>query len=265
MSDIGKQIMPHDQEKNPPEIPGRGRDGPLSPDTGRSAGDGLMSAAPLLALAGGLCLAFTFWLILVYAPVEAQLRLPQKIFYLHMPLAWWGLLSFFLVFAASIAYLVSRKERWDILAGAAAEIGLVLAVLALMTGSIWGKPAWGVWWTWDARLTTTLVMCFVYAAYLLLRGLDMQPARRARLAAVVGIVAFLDVPLVFLSARLWSYIHPPSISLEPEMKLTLAASIASFGIFWLGLLAFRYRLARDERKVDALAAERLLRREQQIL
>ena len=225
-------------------------------------GNILLSLAPLLAVAGGLCLAVTFWLILVYAPIETQMRLPQKIFYLHMPLAWWGLISFFLVFAASIAYLVTRKDTWDILAGAAAEIGLVLAVLALVTGSIWGKPAWGVWWTWDARLTTTLVMCFIYAGYLILRGLDIHPGRRARLAAVVGIVAFLDVPLVFLSARLWSYIHPPSISLEPEMKLTLLASIASFSLLWAGLLAFRYRLGRDERQVDMLAAERLMRSEQ---
>lgn len=231
---------------------GRLKDGPL------------LAWAPLFAVAGGLCLAFTLWLMLVYAPIESQMRLPQKIFYLHMPLAWWGLISFFLVFVASIVYLLSRKESWDILAGAAAEVGLVLAALALITGAIWGKPAWGVWWTWDARLTTTLVMCFVYAGYLILRGLDMQPARRSRLAAVVGIVAFLDVPLVFFSARLWSYIHPPSISLEPEMKLTVIASIASFALFWLGLLAFRYRLARDERNVDLLASERLMRGERQI-
>lgn len=229
--------------------------------SGGSAGERLLALAPVLAMAGGFLLAFTLWLILVYAPIETQMRLPQKIFYLHMPLAWWGLLSFFLVFVASCAYLVTRKEAWDILAGAAAEVGLVLAVLALATGSIWGKPSWGIWWTWDARLTTTLVMCFVYAGYLILRGLDMQPRRRSRLAAVVGIVAFLDVPLVFVSARLWSYIHPPSISLEPEMKLTLVVSIASFALFWAGLLAFRYRLARDERTMDLLAAERLMRRE----
>lgn len=234
------------------------------PESDQGASGFLLRIAPVMAVVGGLCLAFTFWMILAYAPIESQMRLPQKIFYLHMPLAWWGLLSFFLVFVSSTAYLFSRRESWDILAGAAAEVGLVLAVLALVTGSIWGKPAWGVWWTWDARLTTTLVMCFVYAGYLILRGLDMQPSRRSRLAAVVGIVAFLDVPLVFFSARLWSYIHPPSITLEPEMKLTVIISIASFALFWAGLLAFRFRLARDEKNIDLLAAERLVRREQQI-
>lgn len=221
----------------------------------------LTGLSPYLALAGGLGLAFCHWLILVYAPIETTMRLPQKIFYLHLPLAWWGLISFFLVFVASAAYLVTRKERWDVLAGACAEVGLVLAVLSVMTGSIWGKPAWGVWWTWDARLTTALVMCFIYAGYLILRGMDMQPERRSRIAAVVGIVAFLDVPLVFMSARLWSYIHPPSITLAPEMKTTLVACIVFFALLWGGLVGLRYRLARDESTLNRLAEERLLRQE----
>jgi heme exporter protein C len=237
----------------------------MKPDLQKSSAlpgkTGLFALAPLAAIVGGLCLSLCMWLILVYAPIESTMRLPQKIFYLHVPIAWWGLFSFFLVFVASSAYLATRKPAWDTLAGAAAEVGLVLGVLVLATGCLWGKPSWGVWWTWDARLTTSLVMCFVYAGYLILRGLDMQPEKKARMAAVVGIVAFLDVPLVFFSARLWSYIHPPSISLEPEMKLTVIACVAAFGLFWLGLLAFRYRLAQDEKTLEALAAERLLRQE----
>ncbi|MDR0339852.1 MAG: cytochrome c biogenesis protein CcsA [Desulfovibrio sp.] len=222
---------------------------------------GLYPLAPFLALAGGFLLAACQWLILVYAPTEATLGLPQKIFYLHLPLAWWGLFSFFLVFIASGAYLASRKRFWDVLAGAAAEIGLALAALALISGAIWAKTSWGLWWTWDARLTTTLVMCFIYAGYLVVRGMDMQPDRRARIAAVLGIVAFLDVPLVFFSARLWSYIHPPSISLEPEMKHTLVACIASFALLWLGLLLFRWRLAQDAINLEETTKERLMRRE----
>ena len=217
--------------------------------------------APWLALAGGLAAAFCQWLIFVYAPVESTMRLPQKIFYLHLPLAWWGLFSFFVVFVASIAYLRTRNFHWDALAGAAAEVGVVLAVLALVTGCLWGKPAWGVWWTWDARLTTTLVMCFVYAGYLIIRGMDIQPDRRAQVTAVLGIVAFLDVPLVFFSARLWSYIHPPSISLEPEMKITVISCVLAFGLLWAGLVAFRWKLACDEKRLDTLAEERLLRQE----
>jgi heme exporter protein C len=221
----------------------------------------IRTAIPWLALAGGLALAFCQWLIFVYAPVEASMRLPQKIFYLHLPLAWWGLFSFFVTCAASAAYLRTRKFHWDALAGASAEVGVVLAALALVTGSIWGKPAWGVWWTWDARLTTTLVMCFIYAGYLIIRGMDIQPARRSRIAAVVGILAFLDVPLVFFSARLWSYIHPPSISLEPEMKITVVSCVLAFALIWIGLTALRWKLACDERRLDALAAARLVRRD----
>lgn len=220
------------------------------------------AAAPWLALAGGLALAFCQWLIFVYAPIESTMRLPQKIFYLHLPLAWWGLFSFFVVFVASIAYLRTRKFFWDALAGAAAEVGVVLAVLALVTGSLWGRPAWGVWWTWDARLTTTLVTCFVYAGYLIIRTMDIQPVRRSQIVAVVGIAAFLDVPLVFFSARLWSYIHPPSISLEPEMKLTVGACVLAFALIWAGLVAFRCKLACDERQLDMLAAERVMRHDE---
>lgn len=217
--------------------------------------------SPWLALCGGMALAFCQWLIFVYAPVEASMRLPQKIFYLHLPLAWWGLVSFFLVFLAGVFYLRTRNPAWDALAGAAAEVGLVLALLALVTGSIWGKPAWGVWWTWDARLTTTLVMCFVYAGYLIVRGLDLEPGRKAGIASVLGIVAFLDVPLVFFSARLWSYIHPPSIALEPEMKLTVSACALSFALIWTGLVALRWKLARDEQRLADLSLERLARHE----
>jgi len=211
------------------------------------------------ALFGGLALGACQWLIFAYAPVEATMGLPQKIFYLHLPLAWWGLISFFVVFASSIAYVCTRRPHWDALAGSAAEIGLVMAVLSLVSGSIWARHSWGVWWTWDARLTTTLVMCFIYAGYLIIRGMDMQPGRKALIAAVVGIAAFLDVPLVFLSARLWSYIHPSSITLEPEMKLTVIACVASFALLWAGLLLFRFRLALDEQSLDRIAMERLMR------
>lgn len=219
----------------------------------------LFSLVPYAALAGGLCLACCQWLIFVYAPLESTMGVVQKIFYLHLPLAWWGLFSFFVTFVASIAFLKTRNPRWDALAASAAEIGLLLASLALIAGMLWAKPAWGRWWTWDARLTTTLIMCFVYAGYLLVRGMDMQPERRSRVAAVIGIAAFLDVPLVYFSARLWSYIHPKSIGLEPEMKVALFASVACFSLLWAGLLGLRWRLAMDEQRLEALARERLLR------
>lgn len=219
------------------------------------------SAVPLLALSGGLGLACCQWMIFVYAPTEATMGLVQKIFYLHLPLAWWGLISFFVVFCASIAFLKTRKPKWDALAEAAAEVGLVLGVLAVVSGSIWARHSWGLWWTWDARLTTALVMCFIYAGYLIVRRMDIPPGRRSKIAAVLGIIAFLDVPLVFFSARLWSYIHPPAIGLEPEMKYTVMACLAAFAFFWAGLCGFRWKLACDSRRLDAIALERLMRDE----
>ncbi|MDR1946298.1 MAG: cytochrome c biogenesis protein [Desulfovibrio sp.] len=221
--------------------------------------NGLFRLIPPAALFAGLALALCWGLVFEYAPKESTLGLPQKIFYLHLPLAWWALTGFFLTFVAGAAYLCTGREHWDAAGAACAEVSLVFAFLAVISGSIWARASWGVWWTWDARLTTALIMCFVYAGYLILRRPDMPPARRARISAVLGIAAFLDVPLVFFSARLWSYIHPPSISLEPEMKMTLAACLVAFAPLWLCLTALRMKIDLDGRRLDALQAARLLR------
>ncbi len=212
-----------------------------------------------LSLSATVLLALSQWLVFAYAPVEATMKLTQKIFYLHLPLAWWGLISFFVVFVAGIGFLRTGKRHWDTLADAASEIGVVLAGLALATGSIWAKAAWWTWWTWDPRLTTTLIMWFVYAAHLVLRGLDLPWERRAAVRAVVGIVALLDVPLVFFATRLWQSRHPvgtmvASDGLEPEMRLTVLACLAAFGVFWLTLLLLRCRLARMEDRLRGLRA-----------
>lgn len=217
---------------------------------------------PVLALVGGLAFAACQWLIHVYAPVEAQLGLMQKVFYVHLPLAWWGLISFFLVFLGSLAVLIRKSEAADRLCRAAAEAGVLLTTLTLATGMIWARRSWGVWWTWDPRLTTALVMWFVYVGYLLLRGIDLPPRRRGIICAVLGVVAFLDVPLVFLSARLWRSIHPAVFAaegggMEPEMKVTAIACVASFGLFWAGLVWLRKRqLDMDARLRTLLLARR---------
>jgi heme exporter protein C len=213
------------------------------------------------ALLAAQVLALCQWLVFVYAPVERGMGLVQKIFYLHLPLAWWGLASFFVVFAASIAYLRSRRPWWDHLARAGAEVGLLLATLALVSGSIWARHSWGVWWTWDPRLTTTLVMCFVYAGYLALRGLDLPPQRTSAICAVVGIAGFLDMPLVFVSARLWRSIHPAVFAsegggLEPEMRLTAWACVASFGLLWSALTFLRARQLDNAARLDHLLMTR---------
>ena len=122
------------------------------------------SALPqILALLGGVAFAACQWLVFAYAPVEATLGMAQKIFYIHLPMSWWALVSFFVVFGSSVAYLWRRNPAADRLAAAAAEVGVLLGGLALVTGMLWARRSWGVWWTWDPRLTTTLIMWFVYA------------------------------------------------------------------------------------------------------
>ncbi|MBO4684506.1 MAG: cytochrome c biogenesis protein CcsA [Desulfovibrio sp.] len=199
---------------------------------------------PALLAAGAGLLAASQWLVFAYAPIEEVMGPIQKIFYIHLPLAWWGLVSFFVVFVCSIACLAKKEPAYDRTARAAAEIGVLFTTLCLATGMIWGRRAWGVWWTWDPRLSTALVMWFVYVAYLILESLGTSPERRRLVRSAVGIVAFLDVPLVFLSARMWRSIHPAvfaseSGGLEPEMKLAAIFCTLAMGVFWLGLLLFR--------------------------
>ncbi|HIU18269.1 MAG TPA: cytochrome c biogenesis protein CcsA [Candidatus Avidesulfovibrio excrementigallinarum] len=212
-----------------------------------------------LGLCGGLALAACQYLIYVYAPVESTMGVVQKIFYSHLPLAWWALVSGGVACVAGIAYLRTRSARWDHLAYAGAELAFVLSTLALMTGSIWARHSWGVWWTWDPRLTTALVLWFLYAGYLVLRHLDLPAPRRAVLGSVVGIVAFLDVPLVFFSARFWRSIHPAVFAseqggLEPEMRLAAIASVLAFGLVWASLLVLRARAAALDARSATLAA-----------
>lgn len=214
-----------------------------------------------LALTGGVGMACCQWLIYAYAPLEIEMGLVQKIFYSHLPLAWIGMLSFLAVFLGSVAWLWSRKPFWDELANSAAEIGVLFTGLALITGAVWAKKAWGVWWAWEPRLTTALVMWFMYAGYLILRGLGLPENRRAVAQAVLGIAAFLDVPLVFLATRLQRARHPVGImssgdGLEPEMRLTIYACLLCAALFWLALLMLRCRLGLGERRAMALARRR---------
>ncbi len=216
-----------------------------------------MLVSVILVMLGSAGLAASWWLIFRYAPVEAVMGPVQKIFYIHLPLSWWALISFFLVFCASAAYLLKRTEYWDHLAQAAAEAGVLLTTLCLVTGILWGRRAWGVWWTWDPRLTTALIMWFVYMAYLIIGSLSFSARRRMLVRAVIGIVAFADVPLVFLSARMWRSIHPAVFTgkgggLEPEMLVTAIACVVAMGFLWLGLVLIRKMQLDDRERLDSL-------------
>lgn len=202
-----------------------------------------LSIAVFLTLAAGLYMAF------VYAPPDAIQGNVQRIMYLHVPSILVAYLAFSVVFVSSFAYLLRRTSRWDALAYSSAEIGLVFTGLSIITGSIWGRPTWGVWWTWDARLTTTALLFVIYAGYLMLRAFVEEPERAARYSAVIGIIGFLDIPLIHMSVVWWRTLHQPSSLIRPEgpaiatpMLLVLLLNVAAYALLYLYLLKERIRL-----------------------
>jgi heme exporter protein C len=181
-----------------------------------------------------------------------------RIVYFHVPMAWVAFLAFFVVFGSSIAYLRSGDSRWDHLGRASAEVGLVFTTLVLVTGSIWGYPIWGTWWTWDPKLTTTLILWFMYLAYLMVRSYA-EPPRGPRYAAIVGIVAFVDVPIVYMSNYWWRTLHPPPAigplaADQPSATIVwiLLLSLVAFTIFY----AFLVRVRIDIERADAALASK---------
>jgi heme exporter protein C len=202
-------------------------------------------------------IAIALYMALFYAPREATMGDAQRIFYFHVPSAWLGFLAFFVVFLASILFLLKRERKWDALALSAAEIGVVFTTLVLLTGPLWAKAAWGTYWVWDARLTTTLVLWLIYVGYLMLRS-SADDMKRARMAAVLGIIGFLDVPIIYLSVTWWRTMHPALLvsesgGLDSAMKLTLMVALLSFTLLFLWVLLIRVRL---EKKRDMLALKR---------
>lgn len=217
-----------------------------------------LSKTSILAMAAGVGLAVQHGLIWLVTP-EAQSGPVQKIFYMHLPIAWWGLASFLVVFAASLAYLLRRSPRMDALAGAAAELGVLLTTLVLVTGTIWARAEWGHWWVWDPKLTTALIMWYVYAGYLVLRSSPLGRERRALVCAVVGVAAFLDVPLVFFATKLWGGVHPADTAhsasgMTPAMWRTVLVGLGAMGLMWGALLSLRLRQRLAAGRLEALLA-----------
>ena len=225
-----------------------------SPRVANRDGFDWLLALSVLALVG------TFVRVVLFTPVEARQGLAQKIFYLHAPTAFIGLyVAFGLVALASALYLWLRDERLDRIAASAVEVGVVFMTVVLVTGPLWGKPVWGTWWTWDARLTLTLFLWFVFVGYLILRGAIEDTGTRARYSAVLGVLGALLVPFIHLSVYLFRTLHPMPIILKPgrpsmpnDMLLTFALSCISLLLLFVALLRARYRLAET---LDALEAE----------
>ena len=202
-------------------------------------------------------------MVFFYAPTEAVMGLVQKVFYFHVSSAWVGMLGFIVAAIAGIAYLRSGKRSWDTVGLASVEIGMVFSFIAVVTGSIWARPIWNTWWTWDPRLTTTTIMLLIYAAYLMLRSGIEDPDRRARFGAVYAIIGFLSVPLTFFSARLFRTIHPVVIGtnqpgaeggfdMTPKMLQAFLFSLFTFSVIFVSLLWHRVRLGKLQDKVEQI-------------
>jgi heme exporter protein C len=221
--------------------------------TGRG-GERVLAGAALAGLAASAVLS------LLVAPPDAVQGEVQRLMYVHVPAAWLAYLSFTVVFVASIAYLVTSRTRWDRLAAASAEVGVLFCALTIVLGALWGKPVWGTWWTWDPRLTTTAVLLLVYLAYLALRQMADSPRRRARWSAVLGVVAFVDVPIVHMSVVWWRSLHQAPTVLRPgiptiagSMLTTLLVAVAAFTLTWAYLVIVRLRVGRLEERAATQA------------
>ena len=220
-------------------------------------------------------LALTAWLALVVSPPDVNQKDAVRLLYLHVPTAWLAMyVSFGVTTLASVLYLWrrTRSRFWDLAAGASAEVGVLFIGLTLAVGSIWGRATWGVWWTWDARLTTTAVLFVLYLGYLAVRRVPAEPEVRSKRAAIVAIAAFVDVPLVHQSVEWWRTLHQPASLLDEKrlldpqihgtMAATLLVGVAAFTLLYAWLLIHRFRLARleelaeDRRLQDALAERR---------
>ena len=211
----------------------------------------LLGTTALLMLAA-------LYMVFIFAPTDIETKNIQRIFYFHVPLAWVAFLAFFIVFVASIMYLWKRHKKWDFIASSSAEVGLVFTTLFLITGSIWAKPVWGVWWTWDSRLTSSLILWLIYLAYFIVRSYISEEQRRARFAAVVGIIGFIDVPIIAMAITLWRTQHPGPIIFEgglvTEMVWTLLVSIAAFTALYLLLFRQRFLMKQNEDALKRLKA-----------
>jgi heme exporter protein C len=225
------------------------------PQGTRKKSKGIVGALTLVMIGAGL-----YW-GLIKAPPDAFQGDSQRIMYLHIPSILIAYLSFFLVFVGSCLYLWKREQRDDNLAHAAAEIGVLFTALTIIEGSIWGRPTWGVWWTWDARLTLTAILLLIFVGYLMLRALIEDESRAASAAAILGIIGFLDIPLIHMSVYWWRTLHqPPSIlrpdklpweNIHPELLTALAINFVAFLLLYLYLLSLRLRLGEVRQEIKA--------------
>ena len=213
-----------------------------------------------LAAITGVMMLVDLYLIFMVAPTDSVLGHVQRVFYFHVPIAIMSFLAFFVVFAGSLMYLIKRTPKWDAIAHASAEVGVVFVTLALLTGIIWARPVWNTWWTWEPRLTTTMVLWLIYVAYLMVRSYAPSQSKAAIYAAVMGIVGFIDVPIVYYSVVWWRSIHPSPVvgpfaqsdALDGTMALILLYSFVTFLFFFAYMVAERMALRSTEEELGRI-------------
>jgi heme exporter protein C len=213
-------------------------------------------AVYLLGVLGGLLLLRNLYVIFLQLPDEASQGAVYRILFFHVPAAWTAFLFFFVALIASIAFLVWKEQRWDSLAVATTEVGLVFAIVNLVTGSIWGRNQWGIWWAWDYRLTSMLVCCLMYAGYLIMRPAIQDPTQRGTLSAILSIFAFVDVPIIWFSIRWWRTQHPGPVvetkGLAPEMLSALFWNWMAILLIATALVLVRLKSEQVQREVESL-------------
>lgn len=210
-----------------------------------------------LALISLILLLISAYAIFWYAPLEKVMREVQKIFYIHVGVAWNAFLAFFVVFMASILYLKTKKHHYDILAAVSAEVGILFLTLVLITGPIWGRSAWNTWWTWEPKLTASLILWFIFIAYHLIRRAVAEKDRRATLAAVFGIIGFLDVPIIYFAVQWWGGYHPVVFGsqgggMHPKMLHALIITVIAFSSLYLYFLQRGVALEKAKEEVQAI-------------
>src|SRR5579863_1394563 len=221
--------------------------------------------APLSILFTVGLLAVTTYLGLVVAPTERTMGDVQRIFYYHVPSGWVAGLCFFINFLASAVYLWKRSAASDALAAASAEVGVVFGAVLLITGPLWARPVWGIWWTWDARLTTTLILWLIYVSYLVLRRFAAGGQTQV-LAAAFAIFGFADVPIVYFSIRWFRTQHPSPVmgggensGLDPAMLHVFLTNLAAFTVMGIIFLVLRYKLQMQEHALESAHAQAALK------
>ena len=229
-----------------------------------------------LTIISGVLMLVALYMALVWTPDAANLTAPaeraaQRIFYFHVPSAWIGFLAFIVAAVASLLYLIPRRQKWDIWALSSVEIGVAFFAMVMLSGPIWAKPTWNVWWTWDPRLTISTISWLLYIGYLMLRGAVDNPDRQARFAAVYAIIAAMSVPINWVAIRWWRTIHPAVVlpgnnssaqggfGMSADIQITLIFCVFAFTVFYVALMYHRIKLENLKRRVETLKQQILYR------